>query len=440
MAGAVGVGFLNYAFYPIMGRILQPDAFGEVQVLFSLFAQITIFLNVLSLLTVTITANYTDLGRRDRMVRELEKLALAGGVTFVIAAALAAPVLRNFFHFEHTLPFVLLALAVLAGTPLAFRSGFLRGRKKFGLVTSISLAASVANIIFSASLATAGLGSAGVLAGLAIGQAIGFGLAAFLARQQGLGSTRAIAMAKVGDAGAADLSDLSDSSSGSNPRDIKKGGIDFSLITPELKYAGLVLIGSLCVTSMYSLDTIVIKHYFDAQTAGLYAGIATVGRIIFFITASVLQVMLPSVKQQAGKQQNQRLLSKSLLLLLVTGGLPLLAFTLFPERIITLLMGNTYAPYAHLLPALGLAMLIVAALNLLVMYHIALRRFAAGIIAVAGIVSTYLLIILFHHTPGQIVACLCIGSTLSLVVLGVWSGRQVLTRAPARTQEGGTPA
>jgi O-antigen/teichoic acid export membrane protein len=399
--GAVAVGALNYVYYSIMGRILSPASFGEVQVLFSLFAQIAIFLNVLSLLTVTIVANYSDPDRRNRMVLELEKLALLGSFAIVIIAMLAAPLLQSFFHFDHTLPFVLLAAAILAGTPLAFRSGFLRGRKRFGLVTVVSVATSLGNIIFAAGLALGGMGSAGALAGLAIGQLTGFALAAFLARRHGLVGSFSFK---------------------------KLRAIDFKLVAPELRYALLVLIGSLAITGLYSLDVIVVKHYFDAHTAGLYAGIATVARIIFFATASVLQVMLPSVKLQRSMGSNSRLLGKSLLLLIGIGGLPLLTFTLFPEQVIQLLMGTAYLPYAHLLPWLGLAIFIIAILNLLVMYHIALRRFAAGLIALAGITCTYALVILHHRTVGEVVAGLCIGSCLSLVVLGAWTGGRYITR------------
>jgi O-antigen/teichoic acid export membrane protein len=418
MIGALSVGFLNYAFYPIMGRILQPTAFGEVQVLFSLFAQITIFLNVLSLITVTIVANYSDSVKRDAMVKELEKLALWCSVALVFGALIFAPVLRSFFHFNHTLPFVLLAVAILAGTPLAFRSGFLRGQKKFGLVTIASLAASIGNILFSVSLALAGFGSIGALAGLAIGQFAAFNLAAFFAHKHGLRSRQS-----------------------QSEKSKTKKIVDFKFVAPELRYAGLVLIGSLCVTSLYTLDTVVAKHYFDATTAGLYAGIATIARIIFFATASVLQVMLPSIKRNASTQQNQRLLSKSLTLLLVVGGLPLAVFALFPQKITGLLMGDSYLPFAHLLPWLGLAMLIIAVLNMLIMYHIALRRYAAGAIAAIGIVLTYGLLTTHHQSPDQVVASICIGSTLNLLILGVWSGMRAINRGTlsvrTRLQEGG---
>ena len=59
-AGSVLVGALNYLYYPLIGRLVSPAVFGEIQTLVSLFLQFTIFLNVLGMITVNIMANYAD--------------------------------------------------------------------------------------------------------------------------------------------------------------------------------------------------------------------------------------------------------------------------------------------------------------------------------------------------------------------------------------------
>ena len=58
--GAVAVGALNYLYYPILGRMLNIESFGEVQTLVSLFVQLQIFLTVMSQVTVNVVANYED--------------------------------------------------------------------------------------------------------------------------------------------------------------------------------------------------------------------------------------------------------------------------------------------------------------------------------------------------------------------------------------------
>ena len=125
--GSVAVGALNYLYYPILGRLLEPSVFGEVQVLVSLFLQLTIFLGVLALVTINLVANYRDKAHRNRTVFELEKLALLAALALLFITFFSAEQLRHFFHFQSAWPFVILALALLVTVPFTFRSAYLRG-------------------------------------------------------------------------------------------------------------------------------------------------------------------------------------------------------------------------------------------------------------------------------------------------------------------------
>jgi len=391
--GALAIGGLNYLYYPIMGRMLPPDSFGEVQVVFSLFAQTMIFLNVLSLLTVNIVANYTDELRRNRLILELEKLALLLSGLLVGTTIVCSTLLKNFFHFGSTMPFIWLVLAVLVSTPLAFRSGYLRGRRRFGLVATAGVVASACDLVFSIVFVAMGWGSGGAIFGLVLAQLAGFWLAASLAKHQGFTESLRQNFVRLP---------------------------DFSLLLPELKYAGLVLVGSLVITALYSVDTIVVKHYFDARTAGLYAGISTVARIIFFLTTSVAQVLLPSIKLRGLPRENHAVLRKSLLLLIGLGGGALLVFAITPHFVIGVLMGDSYQRYASLLPQLSLVIFLVSLLNLFTMYHLALRRFMVAPIMLVGAGVTGLLILLQHQTPADIVHSLLYGTLSLAACMGVW--------------------
>ena len=130
--GSIVVGILNYAYYPILGRILDVQAFGEVQALVSLFLQLNIFLTVLGQVTVNVVANYDDPREKERVVYELEKLGLFMALAGTVVVALFGWKLKAFFNFDSAWPFVIVMGAVVASVPLAFRSAFLRGHKKFG--------------------------------------------------------------------------------------------------------------------------------------------------------------------------------------------------------------------------------------------------------------------------------------------------------------------
>jgi O-antigen/teichoic acid export membrane protein len=397
--GSLSVGLLNYLFYPILGRLLNPGSFGEVQTISSLFAQIAIFLSVLGLITVNIVANYEDRHKRNKVILELERLAAVIGIALLLITFTAGPYLQSFFHFSSVWPFQVLALAVLVSVPLTFRGAYLRGIKLFGTVSVIGVIASAADIVFAAVFVLAGLGTTGAILGLVAGQLLALGYAAQQAQRRGFGESWRSTLFRLP---------------------------DLKLIKPELKYALLVLVGSLCITGMYSIDIIVVKHYFNAQTAGLYAGISTVARIIFFLTGSIAGVLLPAIKLKQKPRDNQMILLKSFGLLVLVGGSALIVFSIFPNEIIKILMGSKYLPYSYLLPRLSLALFIISILNLIVLYFIALRRYGIAPVVIIGLAITYGILKIEHQTLQAVINSLFYGSLVMLGLLGAWLGTEKL--------------
>lgn len=391
--GSVAIGVLNYVYYPVLGRLLAPTAFGEVQTLVSLFLQLAIFLTVLGNLTVNIVTNHGDEPVAQRTMLELEKLALLISLFGFAVAVLVAPLLQRFFNFESFVPFIILALAIVVSVPSTFRSSYLRGKKYFGLTSLAGLVAAAAKLLFSAVLIWLGLGTIGAIVGLVLAQLTSFAYAAVKAKQVGFGQSLSRGLFK-------------------KP--------DMSLVIPELRYAGLVLFCSLTVTALYSIDIIAVKHYFDAHTAGLYAGISTVARIIFFLTASIAQVLLPSVTIGNQDGRNQAVLRKSLYLTIFIGGAALIAFWLMPKLIIQILMGRQYDQYASLLPRLGLVIFIVSLLNLVLLYFMALRHYAIAWLSAIGLAVTSGLVVVNHGTLLAVVNSMLYGSLVLAALLAGW--------------------
>jgi O-antigen/teichoic acid export membrane protein len=301
--------------------------------------------------------------------------------------------LRHFLHFESSWPFVLLALAILVTVPFMLRGGILRGKQRFGLVSMGNLIGAGAKIMFSVLLVMLGLGTAGAIGGIVVAQIVACVFVAWWAFKLGLHA----------------------------PEGRRARLPNMRLLGPELRYGLFVLIGSLAITLQYSLDIIIIKHYFDAHTAGLYAAISSVGRIIFFLTASISQVLISSVRMhREAMENNKQLLRRSLLLLSVLG-LPALAImALAPTWTVNTLMGGAYQAWAPLLPRLGLAIFIVSVLNLLISFHLALRHYGIAVATMFGTIFTYLLILWRHQTLSSVVDGLLWGSVAMLCLIGAW--------------------
>jgi len=274
-----------------------------------------------------------------------------------------------------------------------FRNAYLRGRQAFGLVSLLGVLAAGSDLVLAVLFVLLHWRTTGVMLGLVLAQFLTFLYGAWLARRGGFSGWRRDALLRLP---------------------------DMRLITPELRYALVVLVCSLTITALYSIDTIVVKHWFDARTAGLYAGIATVGRIIFFITGSIAQVLLSSVRMNQPAAHNRQALAKSLVLLIGIGGAVLLAFSLLPRVIVELLMGHRFLVYASLLPRLSLVIFLVSVINLFVLYHLALRRYAVAGLAVCGAVAAAGFLAVNHQTPFAVVNDLLYACAVFGGLLGIW--------------------
>lgn len=393
--GAAAVGALNYVYYPVIGRLLDPVSFGEVQALISLFLQITIFLSVMGLVTITVVTNYGSAVRRNAVVLELERLGFYAGLLLLVLAVLFGKQLAEFLHFTSVWPFILLVTALIASVPFTFRSAFLRGKQRFGLTSVANLIGAGSKLLFAAGLVVLGFGSAGAIGGLVLAQIIATIFAARWAMRAGL--VRAKEQRFV-----------------SLP--------NFKLLTPELRYGCLVLVGSLIITLQYSIDVLVVKHYFDPHTAGLYAGIASVARIILFLTASIALVMMSMVRVKSPPTENRKLLTKSLVLTSLVGAPIVAACILTPRIVTTVLMGSDYAAVAPVLPMLASAVFVVAILNVFVSYFLALKRYMVMPVLGIGALTTYVLLYVRHNSLASVAESLLFGSLVMLGGLLFWAG------------------
>lgn len=391
--GSVAVGALNYMYYPVLGRLLPPAAFGEIQVLISLFLQFTIFLNVLSLITINIAVNYKDSEKAHRMIFELEKLAAYFAVGILAFSIIGGEFLRQQLKFDSMLPFVALALAMLASIPLTFRSAYARGRKKFGIASISQLISAGVKVIFSAMLVVFGLGVAGAIFGIVAAQLLAFLYAARWAARLGF----------------------------NRPADTNYGTLpNLKLVVPELKYAAVAFVGLLTITLMMSIDVIAAKHYFDARTAGLYAGIATVARIVFFLATPIAQVLMPLVQIGKPARENRALLLRSLGLTVVICGGFVGFCALFPAFIIKILMGVDYITYASLLPPLALSICIISIVSLICMYYLSLRRKMVMVVGIIGFAATLSFMVVWHSSLQMLVNSMLAASILTLTATGTY--------------------
>jgi O-antigen/teichoic acid export membrane protein len=390
---SLGVSLINYLYYPILGRLLSPVAFGETQTIISFYTQAIVFFQVLSLVSIGIIAKYSDEKLRDKLNDELSRVTLLLSIVMLLLTVVFSPILKNFFHFGSFAPFLALAAALLVTVPLSFANAYLQGHERFWKLSIGNILGSIGKIVFGMILVLSGLKAFGAVGGIVCAQL----LALLYALKVGKGIRHFMA----------------------NNLQLRRPNL--KLLKPELPYAAMVLVTSLATNLLLSFDILVVKHYFQPRLAGFYTGISIISNIIYYISGPFAAVLLPSLKISNHRKQNAVFLKRSLVLTGLIGGFVTVIFLLVPHIIVLLLLGSKYTPYARYLRGLSVALFAMSLANLLIYYHIGLRHFLVAPVTLVGLLATLWLIVVAHSTIGLVVKDLVLGACISLLLLIIMS-------------------
>jgi hypothetical protein len=116
--------------------------------------------------------------------------------------------------------------------------------------------------------------------------------------------------------------------------------IGFSYAFREASQAMVFFSGQVLINNC---DIVLVKHFFSAKEAGLYAAVAMVGRVIFSFSSAVVNSMFPLVAGTRDEERKDlRVIAMSLSLVLVTGSVLALGLIVAPARIWTTLFGSGF--------------------------------------------------------------------------------------------------
>lgn len=179
----------------------------------------------------------------------------------------------------------------------------------------------------------------------------------------------------------------------------------------------------LVLTLIYNLDMILIKHFFEAQEAGYYGVLSTLGKIIYFSTFPIIQVMFPisSEEKIKNKKNSDSLLMKSTLIVFLISSIITLLYFLFPSFIINLLFGKDYLIISNLLGGFGIFMILFSLCNLFAFYNLSINRWKFIFFLSITPFLEILLICLFHESLKQILFSLISLSLITLILLIVYT-------------------
>ena len=385
-ASSMIVNVLGYLYHSLNSRRLGVDGYG---VLSALNAAYMISLFVPAILATVVVKYAAEF----RALEDAEHLnALGRAVTkYVGAAALVAIALGSllvvpagrFLHIADLWSIELTALVIGLSMLLGVLRGVLQGVENFRGFAVSTMLESLLKTALGVALVYAGFGVVGALGGWLTGTliALGFTLWAVLwphrlkARVPLLLDLRRLALTSAN-----------------------------------------VALSILLITSLGYADVLLVKHYADPTTAGLYGALSLSGKMLFFLVAFVPTVVLPKASRRAaGGASPLSLLLLAVGSVIALAGSGLFLYYAFPTTVVTMLAGKAFASAAPLVFPYGIATVFLAILNAVVFYKMAIHRFDYLVPLTLVAIAEILGIALRHDSLAHVIEVLIAANGIALL-------------------------
>lgn len=379
--GSNAANVLNYLFQLIMGRLLTASQYGELSALFSILNLIGIIPQSLNLLIVKFISEAKEKKEIKGLINWFSKrITIFTILVFAIISLLSGPI-ALFLNIEHTQLVILTALTFVFSLQTFLNRSILQGLLNFKAIIITMFLENGAKLILGALLVYLGFAVLGAITGVVLA-----GIFAYIITGSYLKGYK-------------------------NAKDETK---------PEnkeiLKFTLPVLGQSIAATSLISVDLILVKHFFSPIDAGLYAAVATLGKIVFFATGPVLAVMLPLIAKRKSQKQNYRqifLLSLALNLLITLSAV--CVFYLIPNLIVSISFANNYPEAPKYLGLYGIFMTFYTICTLFINYFLMLGKTRIVILPLIAAAAQIIGIYLFHQNLISVIH-VSIFITFSLVI------------------------
>ena len=395
-------GIFAYLLHPFLARMMSIQEYGQVAALIALSLVLTIPTQVIQTVAAKYVSTLSTSGNEAQLndfIRRLTTIFLVVGVAITAVLVVISSYVTSFFRLDSRQEIILLSLIFIVSFIIPLNMGVLQGLQRFGWLATVTLLIPLFRLVLSIGFLLIGFGVNGAILGIVMSD-----LLAYIISFQPLwkilkGSRRPI-------------------------------GSLHSLWFYSIFTA--IATGSIVV--LYSIDTVLARHFLNAHDAGLYAALATIGRTVLFVTSSVGIVMFPRVVafHESGTSHT-RVAMQAILGVVVLSATVEGAFCIAPTFITQLLFGRAFLPIAGHLALYGLAMLLLAVGQVVMTYFLAIGNRSFVLIILSACALQTILIVWRHNDIAQLVQSVIVtNAALVLALLITFSLKSRMAREVSR--------
>lgn len=374
---------LNYLFQIISGQLLTTSQYGDLNTLFSVFNIATVFGTSMALSIANISA-----GKTQNILKYTTKIFKTIFACSLIPAIVFAFLLVLFLKVSPTTS-IITTISIVMTILTYIYYGALQGRKAFISVGVLGFIPPFFKAVVGTAIMFIFIKATTILSPIS---------AVFISLI--ISSIFSIVLGYIG----LKKHEIYDSDCDIN--------IEYKKTFSFLKFC---LVSSICLVIFNNVDVLIIRFFFDQATVGLYSSALLFGKIILYIPAALVTVMVPSVAEnKKDKTTLLKTLGYSVGLALVAS----LGVLVFKEFAITLLMGEKYLEATEFILPICLMVIPLVAITVLINYLLASgKEFFVSVCCIIAIIMILILVAFFNSSVSVILASITVVYSCLLIVL-----------------------
>lgn len=388
-SGGILGSFFSFLFNLLMSRNLSVSNYGTLISLISVVTLLSVPAGALAPTIISVTSKYfvdKNFGAlKSFYLKMLKPLFIAGVLVFIIFLVFQKP-LNSFFQISGSNIILFVGIATIFGYLALLNNTFLQSNLSFKTLSFSSSLSQFLKMIVGFLLVIFGFGIVGAM--------VGYTVSLLVPTLIGIIYFRKIIFASH----------------------LEKVHIPYkSLIQYGIPSAIVIF----CLNSFISTDIILVKHLFDPRSAGLYAGLSLIGKVIFYLTAPVMTVMFPIItKKFNNKEGYRKTLYLSILMVGVAGfGITAFYYAFSNFTILFFLKNTSYLSISNYLGLFGLFITLYSIVSLFAYYFLSIKKTKVYIPLVIGAVLQIVLIVVIHSNFYNIVYSSISSQVVVLVLL-----------------------
>lgn len=401
----IGLGAANlfsYLFNLSMGRMLSVSDYGTLAVLLSIINISHVFSSSVATVFTKFTAFFAGKKQNELLWILFKKGNLWIGFVGILVTGIIMffdDMISSFLNIENVVLIDIVALIVFLIVISSVSYGVIQGQLRFVFYSLIMFFSAVLKFVLGLGLVFMGMNTIGAIWAIFIASVVEYTILFFLLKR--------------------------------SLKKTNKKELSIPQLYKKLSQYGLpVLLTGIGMTSLITIDIILIKHFLSPVAAGQYAALSLMGRSIFYLVFPILSVLFPVIAQKHARQEN--LLGTVILSVLLIGGISIpigAVYFLFPDIVLKIFFPRE--TYASLAPHLGPFAIFIIIYSFAWLFKSFYLSIGATRIFVFTLIAAFfegLFITFFHNDISQIIFGMTGISFLLLISLLLYYPRAVASR------------